>query len=180
MSINSDPSTSTVTFDFSSQDLTVPATIVYGVAFAGASDSVGCSLNVALSSSANDLSIGTDPAPGTVFVNLLNATWVGGSQVDTGVCSTTPSYTSFASTDVWTAPPGDCTSNSPANEGACQNAQGADIPAVEFNVQSVTNTPPPVPGRSGRSNYVHNLEPGQYAGRGNGRDDLDFVDFGGQ
>src|ERR1700722_571691 len=55
ISINSDPSTSTVTFDFSSQDLTVPATIVYGVAFAGASDSVGGSLNVALSSSANDL-----------------------------------------------------------------------------------------------------------------------------
>jgi hypothetical protein len=125
-----------VTFDFSSQDRTVPATIVYGVAF------VGGSLNVALSSSANDLAIGTEPASGTVFVNLLNATWIGGWQIDTGVCSTTPSYTGFSSTDVWTAPPGDCTSNSPANEGACQNAQGADVPAVEFNVQGVRNTTP--------------------------------------
>ncbi len=120
---NTDPSTSTVTFDFSSQDVTVPATIVYGVAYAGVTDGIGGSLNVALSSSANDLSIGTDPDPGTVYVNLLNATWIGGWQVDTGVCSTSPSYTGFASTDVWAAAPGDCTSNSPANEGAYQSAR---------------------------------------------------------
>jgi len=147
VSVGGDPSTSTVTFDFSSQDLTVPATIVYGVAFAGAGTSgPGSSLNVALSSSGSDLSIGTDPNAGTVFVNLLNSTWISGWQTDTGVCSTTPSTTGFASTDVWAASPGDCTSNAVANGGAYQSAQGADIPAVEFNVDGVMNTPPLYPG----------------------------------
>jgi hypothetical protein len=146
-SVGGNPSTSTVTFDFSSLDLTVPQTLVYGVAYAGAgTNGPGSSLNVALSSSGSDLSIGTDPFPGTVYVNLLDSTWIGGWQVDTGVCSTTPSYTGFASTDVWAAAPGDCTSNTENNAGAYQNAQGADIPAVEFNVDGVTNTPPLYPG----------------------------------
>ncbi len=62
------PSETNVTFDFSSQDAFVDSAFTYGITFnttpGAAPVSAAGSLNVALSSSATDLSVGTDTTPG--------------------------------------------------------------------------------------------------------------------
>lgn len=118
------PSVTNVTFDFSSQDVTLPSNVVYGISYAAVGDLNN--LNIALSSSATNLSVGSDPSSGYVWVNSAvvnpistsnDSTFCGGAST-AGVLS--PEY-------IWCP----ATSNNP---GAYVNAQGADIPAVEFNV----------------------------------------------
>ena len=130
--VNGSPTEANLTFDFSSDFVQLPSTVVYGITFNDGS------LNVALSSSGNNLSVGSDSYPGYVFVSLISNVWVPGWQVDVGSCSTPTSV--FAAVYVW------CGANSnPGNLGAYDNAQGADIPAVEFNVIG-GSTPPLYPG----------------------------------
>jgi hypothetical protein len=123
------PTLTNVTFDFSSQDITLPTEIVYGISYdpLGA----GSGVNVALSNAATNLTVGQDTYPGNVDVEIdpaWNGGNIGGWQVDAGTCSV-PSVGSFTSINVY------CGANSnPENAGAYENAQGADIPAVEFNV----------------------------------------------
>lgn len=126
LTVGADPSTFNLSFDFSSQDVTLPSQVVYGISYSP-SDSDSSSLNVALSSSSQDISVGSDVTSGYVWVSLLSPVWVAGWQVDAGTCST-PTET-FAPVYVW------CGANSnPGNPGAYENSSGADIPAVEFNV----------------------------------------------
>ena len=120
---NSDPSVSNITFDFSSQDLTLSGPVVYGIAF-DASSGPPSSLNVALSSSNTNLTVGTDEYPGHVFVNTSTvAGWDSGA----GTCNTLTAGV-FEAANVW------CDDVPADNAGAYGNANNADIPAVEFNV----------------------------------------------
>lgn len=128
------------TFDFSTLDLTLPAgPIVYGISF---TSSKAPSLNVLLSSSASDVSVGSDPATGFVFVNVKTG-WLGGWQVDAGKCSD-PSPGSFVAADVH------CTSATLTrrNYGAYGSKYGDDIPAVELNVMG--GAPSLYPGTPGQ------------------------------
>jgi len=114
-----------VTFDFSSIDLTLSGPVVYGISWA---DTDGSVINVALSNSVSNLTVGSDVYPGYVFVdgtiaNVLSAV------NDAGSCSTSTADV-FMATDINCATPSD-------NYGAYgpgSNPNNADIPAVEFNV----------------------------------------------
>jgi hypothetical protein len=121
------PSTSDVTFDFSSQGAFVDQEFVYSITFNASGDAGG--LNVALSSSANDLSVGTDTDPGTIWLSTTYPTL--GNDFPT--CSTPVATGTFEKVIT------DCGAYSLSNPGAygtpAQVAAGsADIPAVEVNV----------------------------------------------
>ncbi len=113
-----------VTFDFSHIDLTLSGPVVYGIQF---TDEPGVTINVALSNSVSNLTVGSDVYPGYVFVdgpaNVLSANG------DAGSCATSTASV-FMATDINCATP-------PGNYGAYgpgSNPANADIPAVEFNV----------------------------------------------
>jgi len=120
---NADPSVTNITFDFP-QGTFVPQEFVYDIAYG----SGGPSLNVALSSSANDITVGTDTTPGSIWMNDTH-----GNNNDFPACVTGLPTTGFV--QIYT----NCGPYNPANPGAYGTAAevaagSADIPAVEFNV----------------------------------------------
>jgi hypothetical protein len=125
-----EPSLTNVTFDFSSQGAFVAQEFVYDISFSATSGSWGdaSGLNVALSSSATDLSIGTDTNTGYLYVDPTDngSGWHG----DAPNCGT-------LTTGIFQSVQTDC---GPAVETdaygtPAQVAAGnADIPAVEVNV----------------------------------------------
>ena len=148
--LNGRPSLTNVTFDFTGQNVSIPATVVYKITFDPSGQ--GSGVNVALSRSgafgggSADLSIGTDVTPKTIFVTTTDTG--AGLNSDTGCSGSTVAGT-FASTNI------DCggTSNNPgAYGGVTPNANagsyggGFDIPAVQFNVVGGTATAPLFPG----------------------------------
>jgi hypothetical protein len=135
------PSVSTITFDFGSQNLLLPGTptsIVYGISYPPTGITGG--LNVALSSSGTDLSVGTDANPGYVFVNTGS---LAGWGSDAGVCTNSdPTAGVFSAAYVW------CGNTPPANLGAYGSSSGYDIPAVEFNVGGIPTLYPNGPAQT--------------------------------
>jgi hypothetical protein len=126
------------TFDFSSLGLTLSGPVVYGISF---TDEPGVTINVALSNSVSNLTVGSDVYPGDVFVDGTDANALSASS-DAGSCSTSTAGV-FMATDINCATPG-------VNYGAYgpgSNPNNADIPAVEFNVVG-GSTPPLFPGSS--------------------------------
>lgn len=120
---NGRPTVTNVTFPFNNL---VPRELLYKISF----DTSGAaqSLNVALSSSRNNLSVGTDSAPGHVWVNTA-----AGPGIDGDFPSCTTPGAGFAEVQT------NCGTEAANNPGAYgTNAQvaagNADIPAVEFNV----------------------------------------------
>ena len=121
---SSTPSVTNVTFDLSSYGLFVQREFVYGIAFDSSGDAGG--LNVALSSSALNLAVGTDTHPGTVWLD----TSYGFPLSDFPACT-------MGATGVWESVTTNCglSNESGAYGTDAQVAAGsADIPAVEFNV----------------------------------------------
>jgi hypothetical protein len=120
------PSLTNVTFNFAAQGAFVQQEFVYGISF-DASGAAG-GLNVALSNSANDLSVGTDTHSGTVWVDTTAGSGIAG---DFPSC-TTPGV-GFAQVNTAC---GDASLTNPGAYGtSAQVAAGnADIPAVEVNV----------------------------------------------
>jgi hypothetical protein len=118
-----------ITFDFSSKHITLPSGVVYGIVYNTTSygpapfgplttcyaSSGGCgydSLNIALSNEPTDVSVGSDPNPGTVFQN---------SSIGSEYCDLGSAGTGFFRLD------------SPTS--ACWSPY---IPAVQFNVKQST------------------------------------------
>jgi len=133
---NTEPSETNVTFDFSSQDAFVDTSFVYGITFnttpGAAPVAAADSLNVALSSSATDLSVGSDTAPGSVW---LDDTY--GNNNDFPIC-TDSDFPTTGFEQVTT----NCGPYNPDNPGAYGNEGAAsdDIPAVQVNVVGGTVT----------------------------------------
>jgi hypothetical protein len=120
---NGRPTVTNVTFPFNNL---VPREFLYKISFNTSGDA--SALNVALSSSPNNLSVGTDSAPGHVWVNTTAGSGIAG---DFPACTTPGSGFAEVQTN--------CGPEAPNNPGAYgtnpQVAAGnADIPAVEFNV----------------------------------------------
>lgn len=133
---SSDPSETNVTFDFSSQGAFVGPELVYGITFnttPGAPPVAAAgSLNVALSSSANDLSVGTDTHPGSIYV--LDTF---GNNNDFPACTNNTALSAGVFEQVTV----NCGPYNPANPGAYGNEVPTDdIPAVEVNVVGGTLT----------------------------------------
>lgn len=126
-----DPSAFDITFNLATQRRILPSTIVYGISFTTFAQAP--SLNVALSSSAKNLLVGSDKYNGYVDVKIFGSTF-GGWDTDAGTCGN-PKATTFVATYIY------CSDVSPLNAGAYGNATNADIPAVEFNVLGA----PPLP-----------------------------------
>lgn len=129
------PSVTNVTFNFSAVGGFVQREFVYDIAFDPAFANAG-GLNVALSSSANNLSVGTDTTPGTV--------WLDSSYVGFG--NDFPSCTTPVTTGVWEQVITNCGPNNTNNTGAYGTsaqvvAGNADIPAVQVNVVGGTLAP---------------------------------------
>jgi hypothetical protein len=122
------PSETNVVFDFSSQGAFVDPTFTYGITFnttpgAAPVDAAG-SLNVALSSSATDLSVGTDAVPGSIWM-------LGGYAGDNNLPVGTPGLPTATFSQVMT----NYGPWNPADPGAYGNeAVTDDIPAVQVNV----------------------------------------------
>ena len=142
--INSDsPSETNITFNFAPQDTFVDATFVYGITFNSAADeapvAAADSLNVALSNSATDLSVGSDTNPGTVWMDDIY-----GNNNDFPACTAGLPTTGFQQVIT------NCGPYNPVNPGAYGTTEevaagSADIPAVQVNVVGGT-TPPLYPG----------------------------------
>lgn len=137
---NSDtPSETNITFHFASQNAFVDQSLVYGISYdSNASDTPnGSALNVALSNSDSDLSVGTDTNPGTVWLDTSYST-IGD---DFPACTYAPPFTTGTFEQVTT----DCGPYAVGNPGAygtpAQVQAGSDdIPAVEFNVVGGTTS----------------------------------------
>jgi hypothetical protein len=133
---SSQPSETNVTFDFSSQGAFVGPSLVYGITFnttpgAAAEASAG-SLNVALSSSATDLSVGSDTNPGSVWLDDTH-----GNNNDFPACTSSAALSAGVFEQVAT----NCGPWNPDNPGAYGNeAVTDDIPAVEVTVVGGTVT----------------------------------------
>ncbi len=131
----SDPSTTRVTFDFSGQGAFVNQEFVYGITFDPSFDSGDAEgLNVALSSSASNLAVGTDTDPGTLWVKTTPGS-DGSLGNDFPACTTAPPI----GVNVFESITTNCGPAAAGNTGAygtpAQVAAGnADIPAVQVNV----------------------------------------------
>jgi len=125
------PTTTNVTFDFSTQNAWVGQEFVYGIQCSDCD--TGAGVNLALSSSATNVSVGTDTHPGSIYVD---STVSPGSPLGTDFPTCADAGTGFALVNV------DCGPSNPGNPGAYGNegAASADIPAVEFNVVGGTET----------------------------------------
>ena len=122
------PSETNVTFDFSSQGAFVDPEFVYGITFnttPGAAPAAAAgALNVALSASATDISVGTDTTPHTIW---MDGGYAGDNNLPT--CTTGVPTTGFQ--EIVT----NCGPSNPEDTGAYGNQTPAyDIPAVEVNV----------------------------------------------
>lgn len=142
-SITQRPSVSNITFDFSSQNVTLPSNVIYGITYddptgSPPGDPAGeASLNVGLSNAASELSVGSDPIAGYVYVNTSN---LSGWESDSGTCGgNNPTLNTFVPTYIY------CGNTPPANVGAYGDSTGYDIPSVEFNVVGGV-VPPLYPG----------------------------------
>jgi len=134
---HSDPSETDVTFDFSSQGDFVGPELIYGITFnttVGAPPEASAdNLNVALSSSVNDLSVGRDTNPGSIY--LLDTF---GQNNDFPACDNTAPALSAG---VFESLVVNCGPYNSANPGAYGNEVPTDdIPAVEVNVVGGTVT----------------------------------------
>jgi hypothetical protein len=117
------PSLTNVTFNFASQGAFVDQQFTYLISF-DASGAAG-SLNVALSSSTNNLSVGSDTNPGQVTVNTT----------DPNLGNDFPGCATPVATGTPVAVNADCGPEAPGNPGAYGNEpNNADIPAVQVNV----------------------------------------------
>ncbi len=130
---NGRPTPFNITFDHFTRWVSIPAEVAYDISFptsnypaapvgfTAAPVGFADGLNIALSNAATDISVGSDPDAGTVLVSATLA----GFASDAGTCvDSTPGV--FSLSNVW------CGDTPADNYGAYGNAQGADIPAVEF------------------------------------------------
>ena len=108
-----------VRFDFTSKNVTLPSTVVYGISYdtdnhgpnpIGGTTSPTDSLNVAFTTESTDVSVGSDANPGNIYVNSASAT-------------NTNLFCSTVTPDVFMEASNGCVSGSPPTN---------DIPAVQF------------------------------------------------
>ena len=120
------PTVTNVTFPFNTY---VPQEFVYKISFDATGEASG--LNVALSSHPNNTAVGSNPAPGTIYMNIAGSPAASG---DFPSCTNGGTIGSFSQ---WTTACGsDPAPNNPGAYGTTAEvaAGNADIPAVEFNV----------------------------------------------
>jgi len=128
---------SNITFDFSSQNIMLPSTVVYGISYTdhygpvptAGSNNPADSLNIAFTTASANVSVGSDTIPGDIFIN-------DGYANNTNIfCTTVTPGTFMAAND-------DCA-------GVSGSPPVNDIPAVQFNVNSMADlypggTPQPI------------------------------------
>jgi len=116
-----------ITFNFASQDITLPGTVVYGIQYNDAANAVNGGVNVQLANETTNVSVGTDADAGNLFADLASVAGGNGydaSYNDVGpgeiTCSTVNSTFSEYST-------------ASCDSGTKGYGTPAYIPAVEFD-----------------------------------------------
>jgi hypothetical protein len=104
-----------IVFDLSSENIVLPSTVVYGIAY-DASSGPASSLNVELSTEPTDISVGSDTDPGNVFL----AVGPGSNDAGPGEVTCSTANGTFAQYPT-----------------ACGLGSTYNIPAVQFNVSSM-------------------------------------------
>ena len=128
------PTAFNLTFNFSSQGDFIPQDVIFGITY-GDPSGTEASLNVALSSSSNDISVGTDAVAGSVWLQDTH-----GNNNDFPANCAIPTDGIFQAVNV------DCGTQNPGNPGAYGTpaqvlAGNGDIPAVEIDVVGGTAAP---------------------------------------
>jgi hypothetical protein len=125
-----------ITFDFSSQDITLPGTVVYGIAYNNTS--VDESLNVQLSNEATQVSVGSDADPGYLFVSTLSGTdgATGGSGGEITCSDVSATFGEYSTAVNPTTGCGETTSS------VAPYAAIALIPAVEIDTSTMSDLYP--------------------------------------
>ncbi len=141
-------------FNFQPQHVTIPGSIVYGIAF-DATSGPGSSLNVMLSNETTAISVGSDTNAGNLYA-AVGSSWndVGPGEI---TCQTvTSGFNSYS-----TAPGVNCGLQTPNQDGTT-----TDIPQVEFNAGSSVSLYPGGPAQpinftitnpGSTSTYVHTV-----------------------
>jgi len=105
-----------ITFDFSSQHITLPASVVYGIQYNDASNAVNGGVNVQLANETSNISVGSDTDTGNLFAQTSGGNGDTGGPTGEVTCSTIiPGFTEYST----------------ASTSACGEAPY--IPAVEFD-----------------------------------------------
>jgi hypothetical protein len=126
-----------ITFDFSSQNITLPSTVIYGIAFNTTDYGVSPthvpspqdSLNVALSTTPVYPTVGTDTHPGELDLSSVTAGWY---------CDDGAGGTGTFRLDSPAEPPGGCPLASQAGWSLVGGGAPYYLPAVQFNAVSPT------------------------------------------
>ncbi|GEM_PF-1228432 len=130
------PTPFNITFNFNGDFVALPKTVVYGISF---DPSSAPALNIALSSSGSQITVGSDPYPGNVFVDATSS--LAGFASDAGTCvNSTPNE--FSMSNVW------CGDTPADNYGAYGSSAGDDIPAIEINDAGTGNLYPNGPAQT--------------------------------
>jgi hypothetical protein len=89
-----------ITFDFSSQNITLPATVVYGIQYNDAQNGVNGGVNVQVDNEASDISVGSDTNPGNLFAQTNDGTnWDTGGPTGEITCSPIiPGFSEYSTT----------------------------------------------------------------------------------
>ena len=123
------PSVTNITFDFSTQNAWVPPSFVYGIQFDPTFESNSAAgLNVALSSSYNNITVGSETDVGTLQVDTA-----AGSGIDGDFPSCTTPGVGFAQVTTNCGPASLTNPGAYGTSGQVQ-AGNADVPAVQINV----------------------------------------------
>ena len=116
-----------ITFNFASQDVTLPATVVYGIQYNDVQNGVNGGVNVQLANETTNVSVGTDADPGNLFADLASS--AGGNGYDYAYNDVGPGEVTCSTVN---------TTFSEYSTASCDGGlQGygtpAYVPAVEFN-----------------------------------------------
>jgi hypothetical protein len=121
------PSLADVVFNFQSQGAYVAQSFIYSISFDASG--VASGLNVALSSSYNNDSVGSETVPGTLWVQTTAGAGIAG---DFPACTNNPPTTAYVAMVTNCGP---ASANTGAYGTTAQVQQGnADVPAVQVNV----------------------------------------------
>jgi hypothetical protein len=113
-----------VTFDFSSKNVVLPPTVVYGISYVDTTPN-GLNVGVSMESSPDQVSVGSDTVPGTMWVSDVNPTqdFYGGANGEVTCSTVTSTFAQYSTT----------LGASGCGQDNYLVQQLREVPAVQFN-----------------------------------------------
>lgn len=125
-----------IVFNFSSQNITLPGTVIYGIQYPDAQNSADSGVNPQLANESTQVTVGSDADPGYLFASLAsqaaNGYDYGYNDVGPGEITCSTVNTTFAEYSTATTPPG----------SLCGYGTPAYVPAVELDTSTMSGLYP--------------------------------------